>query len=235
MAYTERELAEIGSRFNRERLIREGSRLAGQAQDDGIRLPANFISRVTTKIAEVQTLGSDQETAKHEAPLATVAQGEAFADLKVWVADAIEAGDNAFEDDPNTRDRFHTSGKIGRSVTRLLGAADNLIGLVTKSEDIANAIAEWHFDATRVAEGETKVAALRDADAKQEGILKNLPTKTFALQVAKGRLYLDLKRIARRGRNTFKNDPARGRVYVLDVKPPSRGTKQASTDSTSAT
>lgn len=217
MPLKETEIVEIGSRFVADRLVAQAGTLVKQAQDDGLKFPATFLPGVETRLAEITTLRADQTTAKSDVPLGTGAQAEAFGALKDWVTDAVAACDNAFEEDPDVRDRFHQSnGKIGRSVPRLLARAEGLVPLL-KGADVAAAIAEWDFDAAKIAEGETLITALREADKAQELALKNMPAKTYALYLAKGKLYLDLKRIARRGRTHFKKNPAKAGAYTLNL------------------
>lgn len=217
MALKETEVVEIGARFVADRLVQQAGTLVKQAQDDGLKFPEGFLPGVEARVAEIKALRADQTTAKSDVPLGTSGQAEAFGAVKEWITDALEACDNAYEEDPDMRDRFHkTNGKIGRSVTRLLDRAEELVPLL-KPADVAAAIAQWDFDAAKIAEGETLIAQLRDADKEQELALKNLPAKTYALYLAKGKLYLDLKRIARRGRTRFKDNPAKAGAYTLNL------------------
>ncbi len=215
---TENERVEIGARFNGEKLVQRAGELGKQAEQDGLKLPAGFLDRVKTGADTVKTMRQDQTVAKDDVPSGTAGQGEAFAALKDWVADAVEATDNAFEDDPEQRDRFHRLGaKIGRSVPRLLDRAVTLLPLL-QDPKVMPAIAEWGFDAARLAEGDQLIAELRAADNTQEVAVNNLPGKSRDYYLAKGNLYLDLKRLSRRGRRHFAKDAARASAYVLGLR-----------------
>ena len=80
------------------------------------------------------------------------------------------------------------------------------------------------YDA-KIAEGRTRIAALRDADVHQEGTVRDLPAKTAAFYLAKGELYLQLKRLSRRGRHRFANEAARARAYRLALRAPRSGAR----------
>jgi hypothetical protein len=109
---------------------------------------------------------------------------------------------------------FHKGGKIGVSVPKITG---RLQVLLTLAEAHKADLAQWGTDDKDLETGRRLLSELAAANIAQEQAVKNLPPATKALYILKAKAFLLLKRLARAGRNAFKNDPASAAKLKLDI------------------
>ncbi len=218
MPYTENQLAEIGIRYNTQRMEEQGGVSVAVARaheaELGKKFPKARVDELEKHLADVKALRGNQVQAKSEKGTGNVPVNEVIRQCKEWIGDMIAAADNAYEEDPDVRDQFHKAGKIGRSVPKVSGRVQELVAL---AQNRAADLEAWGFAAEDLAKGATLIADLKSANTNQETAVADLPPKSRQLYVAQGRAYLLLKRLARSGRRVFKSDPTTAAKLNLDI------------------
>jgi len=218
MAYTNEQLRDIGAWFSTQRMIEQGNVSVAvaraHAEDLGKKFPAAKVDELAGLVGQIQSQFETQAEAKTAYATGNVPVDEWITRAKAWLSDAIAAADNAFEEDPVLQDQFHKDTKIGRSVPKIAG---RLQALLTLAETHKAALTEWGFGDGEIQEGRTILQGLTNADTEQEQAVRNMPKETQALNVIKGKAYLLLKRLARAGRRTYKDDPAMQDKFSLSI------------------
>jgi len=218
MPFTEQELMEIGSRFTTQRLIEQGAVSVAVAKAHAGELAKKFppgrTAELEALLSEIQAKFATQAGAKDAYGTGNVPVTNKIREAKKWIAEVITSADNAYEEEPELRDEFHKGGKIGISVPKITGRLQVLLSL---AEGRQAELAEWGIDNADLKTGRRLLEELTAANIAQEAAVKNLPVATKDLYVLKGKAFLLLKRLARAGRDVFKNDPATAAKLNLDI------------------
>ncbi|HUT76745.1 MAG TPA: hypothetical protein VM285_03610 [Polyangia bacterium] len=218
MAFSDQDFVKLGARFGTQRMIEQARVSSAVARAHGEDLGGLFPVARTEEIEQlteqIAGLFEDQAEKKYESNTGNIPVAELVQRGKAWIRRVVGIADNAFDDEPEIADEFYHGGKIGRSVPKLTGRLQVLATLVEKHQP---ALSAWGLQPAMIVEVKDIVAALEDANVAQERAMTELPAKTRELYLAKGRLYLLLKKLARAGRTVFAGDPTLTAKLNLDI------------------
>lgn len=218
MALSEMELVELGSRFTTQRIIEQGgvsvAVARAHAQELAKKFPAAKVDELEMLLGEIRGKYEVQAGAKDARGIGNVPVGERVAEAKRWIREVMTSADNAYEEEPEKRDEFHRGGKIGVSVPKVTGRLQTLL---TLAEAHKADLGGWGVADEDLARGRQILSDLAAANTSQERAMKNLPSATKELYLLKGKTFLLLKRLARAGRDVFKDDPPTAAKLNLDI------------------
>jgi hypothetical protein len=218
MAYSEKELIEIGGRFSTQRLIEQANVSIAMARAHSAELQKKFpparVDELESIVAEISTKYGIQADAKDSFGTANVPVAVKIAEAKRWISSLITSADNAYEEEPEIRDEFHKSGKIGVSVPKILGRMETLLVVAEKHKDD---LLQWGFDEKDLRNGRKIIIELTSANTTQEEAVKVLPATTKELYILKAKAYILLKKLARAARDINRDDPTTAIGFNLSI------------------
>ena len=208
MAYTQRELVEIGERLSTQRLVEQipvSLAAARQHQEAlGSMFPAAKVDELESGLTRIRALFETQTDSKYEAATGNVPVGEAMTAVKEEVRDIIAIADNTFEEEPSIRDEFHKGGPLGRTVPKVIRKAETIVELADNNQA---SMADWGLSPEKLTTAKAAIETLISANTAQEQAARNLPAATRELYIEKAKAYLLLKKLARTGRRRFAGNP----------------------------
>ena len=218
MAYSEKELIEIGGRFTTQRLIEQANVSIAMARAHSKELQKKFpparVDELEGILAEIQSKFGTQADAKDSFGTGNVPVTAKIVEAKAWISSLIASADNAYEEEHEIRDEFHKAGKLGTSVPKITGRLEVLLALAEKHK---SDLAEWGVDNADLETGKRLLIELTAANVAQEQAVKNLPAATKTLYILKAKAYLLLKKLARAARDIHRYDPASAVRFNLDI------------------
>ncbi|MCX7830738.1 MAG: hypothetical protein N2445_06740 [Acidobacteria bacterium] len=218
MSMEEKDLVLLGGRYSTMRLLEQGafSVSLGRAYLEELKnyFPKERVDELEDILSRIRNSYDKQSEAKDLMKTGNIPVEEAIDKGKEWIYKIVSFADNAFDEDEEIRDLFHLSGKVGRSVPKVLKRIEDLLLLCEKYRD---SLQEWGFSDADLKKGKEIYEEILKRNTEQENSVKNLPKATYDLYLLKGKAYLLIKKLSRAGKVVFYSDSSTRAKFDLDI------------------